>query len=250
MLDGLQALTEKEKETLRLMGRGHDAKSMARHLGLSVHTVNDRLGAARRKMSVSSSREAARLLLDSECGTPESLGHEFFGEARAGESRSKAAAAIDSGRRTGRAARVVAGVLTMSFVLGIAALALLPQSAPAPAAGGAAASPVQAEVARSARAWLALVDAGRWDESWRATGASFQKLNTVRVWADVSERVRVPLGAVLSRTELSQETVPAPPHGYEMIKFRTSFANKPDTVETLSLVREGGAWRVVGYLIG
>ena len=30
----LQALTEKEKQTLRLVVRGHDAKSMARHLGL------------------------------------------------------------------------------------------------------------------------------------------------------------------------------------------------------------------------
>ena len=120
-----------------------------------------------------------------------------------------------------------------------------------PSAGnGAAASPAQAEVARSARDWLVLVDAGRWDESWRATGASFQKLNTARAWANASQRVRVPLGPVLSRTELSQESVPAPPHGYEMIKFRTSFANKPDTVETLTLVREGGAWRVAGYLIG
>ena len=34
------ALTEKEKQTLRLIVRGHDAKSVARSLGLSVHTIN------------------------------------------------------------------------------------------------------------------------------------------------------------------------------------------------------------------
>lgn len=62
MSEGLQALTDKEKETLRLIARGHDAKSTALHLGLSVHTINERLRIARRKLSVTSSREAARLL--------------------------------------------------------------------------------------------------------------------------------------------------------------------------------------------
>src|SRR3546814_10526644 len=65
-MTGIQALTEKEKETLRLLVDGHDAKSMARHLGLSVHTINERLRDARRKMSASSSREAARQLREIE----------------------------------------------------------------------------------------------------------------------------------------------------------------------------------------
>ena len=43
MADGYDALTEKEKETLRLMARGHDAKSAASALSLSVHTINERL---------------------------------------------------------------------------------------------------------------------------------------------------------------------------------------------------------------
>ena len=53
---GCRALTEKEKQTLRLIVRGHDAKSTARSLGLSVHTINERLRDARRKLAVSSSR--------------------------------------------------------------------------------------------------------------------------------------------------------------------------------------------------
>lgn len=59
-----EALTEREKETLRLLAAGHDAKSAAVQLGLSVHTVNERLRAARRKLGVSSSRAAARRLLE------------------------------------------------------------------------------------------------------------------------------------------------------------------------------------------
>lgn len=247
MSSGFQTLTEREKQTLRLMGRGHDAKSMARHLGLSVHTVNERLRAARRKLSVSSSREAARLLLESESGHPDSLGDKVLGEAAPGPAEAQGAAAIDS--RAHNAPRVVAGVLIMSFIMGVAALALLPQPASAPAQSAASVSPSQPEVVRSARDWLALVDAGRWDDSWRATGKSFRSNNTSKVWADVSEQVRVPLGAVVSRADLSQESVPAPPHGYQMVKFRTSFANKPNATETLTLVREGEAWRVVGYII-
>src|SRR6476619_427904 len=66
MATNFEALTEKEKQTLRLIVRGHDAKSTARELGLSVHTVNERLRDARRKLEVSSSREAARIVLAAE----------------------------------------------------------------------------------------------------------------------------------------------------------------------------------------
>lgn len=71
MPQGHRALTDKEKQTLRLLLSGHDAKSMARHLGLSVHTVNERLRDSRRKLSASSSREAARLLRDAEGPAPQ-----------------------------------------------------------------------------------------------------------------------------------------------------------------------------------
>src|SRR5438067_10390463 len=79
MNDGLQALSERERETLRLLLTGRDAKSIARHLDLSVHTVNERLRDARRKLYVSSSREAARLLFESEQGAPNSLMDKGFG---------------------------------------------------------------------------------------------------------------------------------------------------------------------------
>lgn len=250
MSEGCQALTEKEKQTLRLMGRGHDAKSMARHLGLSVHTVNERLRAARRKLSASSSREAARRLLDTESGTPNSLGDTLFGEAALRAGGAQDGAAIDWRAWTRGSRRVVAGVVIMSLFLGIAALVMQPQAGQTSAAPPAPApSPVQAEVVRAARDWLALVDAGRWDESWRATGESFRALNTVEAWASASRHARVPLGALVSRTALSEESIPAPPAGLAMVKFRTSFANRAGVTETLTLAREGQAWRVVGVYI-
>ena len=83
--EGFHALTEREKQTLRLIVRGHDAKSIARSLDLSVHTVNERLRDARRKLSVSSSREAARMVLQAEGGRdpfdPKSSGDMQIGDA-------------------------------------------------------------------------------------------------------------------------------------------------------------------------
>jgi DNA-binding CsgD family transcriptional regulator len=66
MSDAPFGLSDKEREVLRLLARGHDAKSAAAALDVSVHTVNERLRAARAKTGASSSRGAARLLADRE----------------------------------------------------------------------------------------------------------------------------------------------------------------------------------------
>lgn len=81
MTANVQALNEREKETLRLLLQGHDAKSIARDLGISVHTVNERLRASRRKLGVASSREAARTLARFEQGTHNSSVGKGFGVA-------------------------------------------------------------------------------------------------------------------------------------------------------------------------
>ncbi|MBV2148546.1 DUF4019 domain-containing protein [Sphingobium sp. AS12] len=249
------ALTEKEKQTLRLIVRGHDAKSVARNLGLSVHTINERLRDARRKMAVSSSREAARLLLEAEGGgagpSPDYLGDKEIRADAPDSSMDQDSAPISGAGRLTRPFWIIIGVALMTLALGLLALTAIPQFASAPSSQ----APVAASTARNpavvdaARRWLALVDEGRWDESYRGTTTSFRQLNTAKVWADTSEKVRVPLGAALSRILVSQENLPAPPAGYEVVKFRTRFANKAEAIETVSLDREDGGWRVAGVTI-
>ena len=250
MASDTQALTEKEKQTLRLIVRGHDAKSSARHLGLSVHTVNERLRDARRKLEVSSSREAARLLLESEGGDPQNHADKQIGEAAAAGSADKDTPGSRP-RRGARLATVLAGVTIMSILVGIAALSSLTGGSPAAtdAQSSAPVAAVETEAVRSAREWLVLGDQGRWKDGWLATAASFRKANTADQWADAATKVRVPMGALLSRTALSQESVPAPPAGVEVVKFRASFANKADVLETVSLVREDGKLKVVGIYV-
>ena len=123
MNEGIGALSEREKETLRFLLVGHDAKSIALNLGLSVHTVNERLRDARRKLGVSSSREAARLLADAEHPGANSLGDKGFGVAPSVPVWS--IAQPDQDARAGHfLAWLGAGMLIMSLV--IAALVLSP----------------------------------------------------------------------------------------------------------------------------
>ena len=248
--DGLWALTEKEKQTLRLIVRGHDAKSTARSLGLSVHTINERLRDARRKMAVSSSREAARLLLEAEgrssASTPELFGDMEIGADAARPGMKQEGAPIGGAGSAHRRSWIIIGVLLMTLAFGLLALFALPQAGSSPPAPAPVNAAPDAQVVDAARRFLVLGDQSKWEESYRQTGTAFRKLNTLQVWTSVSEKVRAPLGAMLSRTFVSEENLPAPPAGYEVVKFRTSFAKKADVLETVTLEREDGSWRVVG----
>lgn len=97
-------LSDREREALKLLAQGHEAKSIASALDVSVHTVNERLRGARRKLGVSSSREAARLLRahEAESADPDNLGHKKIGiaPARSAEAyRSDAQSGASGARR-------------------------------------------------------------------------------------------------------------------------------------------------------
>ena len=141
----VESLSDRERETLRLLGRGHDAKSIAAALDLSVHTVNERLRDVRRKLGVSSSREAARLLLAHEAASepPKNSGYKEIGVAGVG---AESAYSFGSRSRATGARRpliyVVMGVAMLAVL--VAVLMALPQSA--------ADAPAPLEVARPAQA--------------------------------------------------------------------------------------------------
>ena len=97
---------------------------------------------------------------------------------------------------------------------------------------------------------LKLWDESRWAEAYAATGAQFQSLNTLERWAEISDQVRPPLGKRLTRDLVTNEFVPAPPEGYRLIKFASTYASGANQVESLSLAWEDGAWKVVGIVIG
>ncbi len=249
---GLDTLTEKEKQTLRLIVRGHDAKSVARSLGLSVHTVNERLRDARRKVAVSSSREAARLLFEAEGSvvtrSPESVGDTTIGDD-ATLPLVNQTNAPDVGARRWRLSSITFGVVLMTLTLVMVALAALQvaSSSTPPPPVAEASNPA---VVDAARQFLALVDQSRWADAYRLTGSAFRKQNTLEVWTRASEQMRTMFGAAGSRRFISEEELPAVPTDHELVRFRTDFANKPGTSETVTLEREDGSWRVAGVIVG
>ena len=58
---------------------------------------------------------------------------------------------------------------------------------------------------RAARAWLEVVDAGNYDESWKAAAGYFRTAVSKEQWRQALEGVRRPLGNVLTR-ELEGKT--------------------------------------------
>lgn len=116
-VNGLEKLTARQKEILRLLLVGFDSKSIARELEISVHTVTEHLREARRHLGVSNSREAARMLGQAEGGPPNYMGPSDIGVAEA------AAGANPSGHSGTNRRLVYLGAFVM-ILLATAALAL------------------------------------------------------------------------------------------------------------------------------
>lgn len=250
MTDAIQALSEKEKEALRLLLGGHDAKSMAKALGLSVHTVNERLRDARRKLSVSSSKAAARLLREAEA--PQMLGDRFSGDAGGALS----VQTLEPGPADKPWAVWTIGGFAMIalFVAALAFAASEPAAQPASAIAATAASTTatnavaESDASRAARDWLALVDARNWQASYMATAASFRSANTLANWQGAAEAVHAKLGPAAARELLSDFDTPSS-NDVRAVRFRTVFPGNQVKTETLSLSREGGTWRVAGIYV-
>jgi DNA-binding CsgD family transcriptional regulator len=266
MDEALQSLSEREKETLRLLARGHDAKSVARLLDLSVHTVNERLRSARNKLGLSSSRAAARRLVEAEAGgasqaymeRPKFLGDkELGGDPTAGGVR---VAASSQSRRVISSTRWIIGGLAVMLSLAVAALIFTYAAGPAAAPTNSPPQPVPSveaaelgEGAEAALAWIALLDREQWVDSWDAAGSLFQAQVTQANWASTVASVRETVGPVVARTQISvapSTTLPGLPAGeYQVIQYRTAFRDKTESVETAVLMRERGTWKVIGYFI-
>ena len=70
-------------------------------------------------------------------------------------------------------------------------------------------------------------------------------------WVQTLTGARTPLGTVVSREVAGSEirtSLPGAPAGqYALVSFATNFQNKPDIIETVTMMDESGQWKVVGY---
>ena len=145
----------------------------------------------------------------------------------------------------------------MSLIIAAAVVSLVLHGGDKPAPPAvtkiASAAPSASESAGAARAWLALVDGNHWKESWSTAGSLFTSHISAADFEAKVQPLRQQLGAVSTRTlqTVNKATsLPDVPEGqYEILQFATSFANKPDLIETVSMAHEPSGWKVDGYFI-
>ncbi len=107
---------------------------------------------------------------------------------------------------------------------------------------------------QSAESWLALVDSGKYGESWEQALQFFKAAVTKEQWQSALRASREPLGKVLSRNLKSAaftKTLPGAPDGeYVVIQYDSSFEHKQSAAETITpMLDKDGEWRVSGYYI-
>ena len=107
---------------------------------------------------------------------------------------------------------------------------------------------------QSSDTWLALVESGKYADSWQEASQFFKAAVTKEQWQNAMRGSRDPLGKMLSRKLKSatySKTLPGAPDGeYVVIQYESSFEHKQSAVETVTpMLDKDGKWRVSGYFI-
>lgn len=105
--------------------------------------------------------------------------------------------------------------------------------------------------AKASLGWLALLDKGKYGESWEDS-ATLMKLTVSKDdWIKVMDKSRKPLGNVVSREVIDQRVANDPqglPKGeYIVMFYKTTFGHKTMAYELVTLLIEDGKWRVLTY---
>lgn len=140
-------------------------------------------------------------------------------------------------------------MLLMLLMCGVAAAqvpAQVPAQAPAPAP-----DPGTAKAEASAKAWLVLVDSGKYGLAWAQAATEFQTRLREADWEQGAAAKLGPTGGVTSRV-LRQATPTdniegAPPGHYVTLQYYTQFKSADPANEFVTMFQDKGNWKVVGY---
>ena len=97
------------------------------------------------------------------------------------------------------------------------------------------------------------MDTQQYEASWTEAASLFRARVSTSDWVKAVVAVRTPLGNLQTRQLISATyatSLPGAPDGeYVVLRFKTSFGNKAQAVETVTPMLEQGRWRVSGYFI-
>ena len=113
------------------------------------------------------------------------------------------------------------------------------------------AGPAEEEASATGAKWLALLDDQKYEESWKQSASMFRSQVTQEQWLASLKKFREPLGSLVSRTparvDFTRSLRGAPDGEYAIVHFTTSFRNKNDVTERLTLVKEDNRWQATAY---
>jgi hypothetical protein len=105
----------------------------------------------------------------------------------------------------------------------------------------------------AARAWVALLDAGNYSQSWSTSAQHLRGSIPESQWVRHISEVRGRLGAVQSRSLKSAEFVPSRPGApgeRVQVRYATHFEHQADAIEVVTPIKDpDGQWRVEAYSI-
>lgn len=108
--------------------------------------------------------------------------------------------------------------------------------------------------AAAAKAFLAIIDSEKYQDSWLEAASELQSSVPAEKWEATLKSVRQPLGKLVSRKVRSNETAPVPTGGkcteYRTLIYDSSFESKKAGAETIVLgLDRFGTWKMTSYLV-
>jgi hypothetical protein len=116
-----------------------------------------------------------------------------------------------------------------------------------------AASPPKEGAQASATSWVALIDAEKYADSWAAASTLFRTMLKAADWEMMAKQVRGQAGPLKTRKSpkvtLTKSVAGLPDGDYALVQFDSSFQRATNATETVTLMADGGKWKVAGYFI-
>jgi hypothetical protein len=104
----------------------------------------------------------------------------------------------------------------------------------------------------AAQEWLTLLDADQYEATWEEAATFFKSKVTAEQWVVQVRQAHSSLDSLRSRSLVAARyttNMPNAPEGeYVMAQYKATYG-KQETVETVSLKKDDGTWRVAGYFI-
>jgi hypothetical protein len=127
----------------------------------------------------------------------------------------------------------------------------------APRAHASTASQSVDQALAAAKAWVAQIDAGKYEDSYSFTCDEVQRKVAADRWADILKTIRAPWGSMVTRHQLSHVYQPNGIKGHKpidgecmVIIYSTNFKNYANVTEEVDLKWQDGQWRGAGYTAG